>query len=320
MTPLVAACRYGREKAVEMLLANYKIDLEKRCTVRFDGHIVHGASALWVAAGSGEEDDLKPTDTSLFGFSGHLNVIKLLVKHGADVNHKTDTDSTPLRAACFDGRLDIVQYLVNHSADVNLPNAYNNTCLMISSYKGHSDVVEYLLQNGAQPNDQANCRATALHYASECGHLEICEMLLDYGGDISKKNEYGMTAVITAAERTKDEVVEMYCNRKNLLTKEERIDAYELLGASFANDKDNYSLAKAFHYLLLAMQLRYEDLDNIVKKELVPPVPAYENWIECGTLQDLVAIQCKSAGLKTFSFANSRFSFQTTTIHFTWRL
>lgn len=39
------------------------------------------------------------------------------------------------------------------------------------------------------------------------------------------------------------------------------------------------------------MQLRYEDLDNIVKKQLCPPVPAYENWIECVSLQDLVAIQ-----------------------------
>lgn len=55
LTPLVAACRYGREKVVEMLLANYKIDLEKRCTVKFDGHIVNGASALWVAAGSGKK-------------------------------------------------------------------------------------------------------------------------------------------------------------------------------------------------------------------------------------------------------------------------
>lgn len=69
---------------------------------------------------------------------GHLSVIKLLVKNGADVNYRTDTDSTPLRAACFDGRLDIVQYLVNHNANVNLANAYNNTCLMISSYKGSS--------------------------------------------------------------------------------------------------------------------------------------------------------------------------------------
>lgn len=85
----------------------------------------------------------------------------------------------------------------------------------------------------------------------------------------------------------------MFCDRKDLLTKNEKIDAYELIGASFANDKDNYNLGKAFHFLLLAMQLRYEDLDNIIKKELMPPVPAYEMWIECMTLQDLVAIQRK---------------------------
>ncbi len=31
------------------------------------------------------------------------------------------------------------------------------------------------------------------------------------------------------------------------------------MGASFANDKDNYSLNKAFHYLMLAMELRYAE-------------------------------------------------------------
>ena len=53
LTPLAAGCRYGREKVAEMLLANDKIDLDKRCTIKFDGHMVNGASALWIAAGSG---------------------------------------------------------------------------------------------------------------------------------------------------------------------------------------------------------------------------------------------------------------------------
>lgn len=128
-----------------MLLSNFKPDLEMECTVKFDGHIVQGATAIWCAAGS-----------------GHLNIVKLLRQHGANVNHKTKTNSTPLRAACFDGkflilifffgwtlnkfnyfigRLDIVKYLVAHNADINLANTYNNTCLMISAYKGHADVV-----------------------------------------------------------------------------------------------------------------------------------------------------------------------------------
>ena len=68
--------------------------------------------------------------------SGHLNVVKTLVRAGADVNHATLTQSTPLRAACFDGRLDVVTYLVEHGADIHRLNKYDNSCLMIAAYKG----------------------------------------------------------------------------------------------------------------------------------------------------------------------------------------
>lgn len=64
-----------------------------------------------------------------------------------------------------------------------------------------------------------------------------------------------------------------------------------MIGASFANDKDNYSLNKAYHYLLLAMQFRYSEPEEVVRKVCLPPVPAYENWIESQTVQDLQAIQ-----------------------------
>lgn len=183
-------------------------------------------------------------------------MVKLLVKHGANVNHQTKTLSTPLRAACFQGRLDIVSYLVAHGAEVNMTNAYNNTSLMISAYKGHIDVVTFLLEEGADPNQQAHCGATALHYAAECGHLAICNELLNYGATL-RKNEHGMTAVITAAERTRELVVELFYTRDDLLSTNEKIDALELLGASFANDKDNYNLNKGFHYLKLAMEIRW---------------------------------------------------------------
>ena len=68
--------------------------------------------------------------------AGHINVVKALVHAGADINHATLTQSTPLRAACFDGRLDIVQYLVDHGADLHKLNKFNNSCLMIAAYKG----------------------------------------------------------------------------------------------------------------------------------------------------------------------------------------
>ena len=71
-----------------------------------------------------------------------FQTVKRLVRAGADVNHTTTSNSTPLRAACFEGKLDIVAFLVEKGgADVNIANKYDNTCLMISAYKGHEDIV-----------------------------------------------------------------------------------------------------------------------------------------------------------------------------------
>lgn len=54
LTPLCVAARYGRYKAVVMLLTKFKPLIDKKCTVKFDGHIVPGATALWCAASAGE--------------------------------------------------------------------------------------------------------------------------------------------------------------------------------------------------------------------------------------------------------------------------
>lgn len=209
--------------------------------------------------------------------------------HRANVNHTTITNSTPLRAACFDGRIDIVRFLVEHHADISITNKYNNTCLMIAAYKGHADVVRFLLEQGAEPNAKAHCGATALHFAAEAGHLEIVRELVRYQAAIVV-NGHGMTPLKVAAESCKAEVVELllahaHCDPLS------RIEALELLGASFANDRENYDLQKTFQYLLMAMRERYHDPENIMSKQLPPPVEAYGGRAECQTLQELEAIR-----------------------------
>ncbi|XP_021919435.1 protein fem-1 homolog B isoform X2 [Zootermopsis nevadensis] len=277
-SPLIVAARHGHDKVVKMLLSKFKPDMEQEGTVKFDGYVIEGASALWCAAGA-----------------GHLNVVKTLVKSGASVNHPTKTNSTPLRAACFDGRLDIVKYLTDHLADIHIANKYNNTCLMIAAYKGHLDVVSFLLEKGANPNEKAHCGATALHFAAECGHVAIVKELLEYGAHITK-NENGMTPLVAAAERTRADVVEYLVTRSEVSI-EEQIEALELLGASYANDKDNYCLELAYQYLHRTMEMRYSDPHNIILKTLVKPVPAYENWVECQTIEELEAIQLNQNAL-----------------------
>ncbi|EFA05982.1 protein fem-1 homolog B isoform X2 [Tribolium castaneum] len=271
-TPLIVAARQGHDKVMRMMLTKFKPDLEKEGTVKFDGYVIEGASALWCAA-----------------CAGHLNVVKTLVKAGADVNHPTKSNSTPLRAACFDGRLDIVKYLTYHRADINIANKYNNTCLMIAAYKGHLDVVSFLLEHGANANEKALCGATALHFAAECGHLPVVKELLKYNAVFST-NDSGMTPIKAAAERTRADVVEYLVERPEI-SKEEQIEALELLGASYANDKENYDIVMAYKYLHRSMMLRYSDPDSPVKKKLITPIPAYEHWVESQTVYELEAIQ-----------------------------
>ncbi|XP_058063001.1 protein fem-1 homolog B isoform X2 [Anopheles bellator] len=272
-TPLIVATLNGHQRVVHILLTLAQPNLEKEGCVKLHGELTDGVPALWVAAAL-----------------GRLNIVKLLVQHGAEVDHPTKKGSTPLRAACFDGRLDLIQYLIDHKANVSAVNVYNNTCLMIAAYKNFPDVLEYLLEHGAHVNEQAHCGASALYYAAECGHVEICETLLDHGA-VLMRNTYGLTPALAAAERTREPVVQLFLARTGLLSKEERIEVLELLGASYANDKDNYSLVKAFHYLLSGMELRFEDSEDIVRKPQLPTVAAYEHWVECQTLQDLQAIR-----------------------------
>ncbi|XP_067091336.1 protein fem-1 homolog B [Osmerus mordax] len=271
-TPLIIAARNGHDKVVRLLLDHYKVDTEQTGTVRFDGYVIDGATALWCAAGA-----------------GHFEVVRLLVTHLANVNHTTVTNSTPLRAACFDGRLDIVRYLVDHNANIGIANKYDNTCLMIAAYKGHTDVVQFLLAKGADPNAKAHCGATALHFAAEAGHLDIVKELVSCHAAMVV-NGHGMTPLKVAAESCKADVVELLLLHADCEPRS-RIEALELLGASFANDRENYDILKTYHYLFLAMLERCRDLANPIPKEPGPAVEAYGGRGECSTPQELEAIR-----------------------------
>ena len=271
-TPFIIAARNGHEKVCRMLLTQFLVDIEQCGTVRFDGFTIEGATALWCAAAA-----------------GHYEVAKTLVQFGADVNHATFSNSTPLRAACFDGRLDIVKFLVHHGADLTISNKYSNTCLMIACYRGHRSVVSFLLENGANPDMKAHCGATALHFAAECGQHEIVKELLSYGASMLI-NDHGMSPLHIAAESAQAEVVEYFIDHPKC-SRIDRVEALELLGASFANDKDHYNIEKAFNYMWLAMHERYMDPGNILLKKVHPSVKAYGNRVECQSVSELEQIK-----------------------------
>lgn len=54
-------------------------------------------------------------------FSGHVEVMKLLLSHSADVMSKDKRGYTPLHAAAASGQLDVVKYLMRLVVEVKCP-------------------------------------------------------------------------------------------------------------------------------------------------------------------------------------------------------
>lgn len=57
-------------------------------------------------------------DNCLLSFEGHLEVVALLINHGAEVTCKDKKGYTPLHAAASNGQINIVKQLLNLGVEV----------------------------------------------------------------------------------------------------------------------------------------------------------------------------------------------------------
>ena len=270
-TILIIAARDGKLDIVKVLL-RYEANVEARGTIKFDGKVIEDCTALWVAAAK-----------------GHFDVVRLLIKQNAEVDGRTSSNSTPLRAAALHGHLDIVRCLVENGADVNARTNFGSTPLMLTCYKGHLDVASYLVKHGANVNLQDIHGRSCLHNALKGGHVQVVGDLLALGAK-QTQNLNRLTPLLEASNDCKIELVEWFINRPEC-SKEQRIDALELLGATIANDPHAYDIEKAFSFMKRGMEERYEDPSCPLLKKKMEPVEAYQNRTESQTLEELSLLE-----------------------------
>ena len=271
VTPLIIAAHNGHLNSVRILLG-YGADIEARGTLKIGDEVAEGCTPSWAAAAI-----------------GHLDVVRLLIKRNADVDARTSSGSTPLRVAAHEGHLDVVRCLVESGADVNARNDYESTPLIVACNLGHLNVVTYLIDKGAFMDLQCKDGTTALHDAAGRGHLEIVSQLLSLGASQLPSNQ-GLTPLLYACDKCSVEIVE-YLIKRPECTKEQRINALELLGATIANNGKSRDIKKAFSYMKRGMEERYEDLAHPLLKKKMEPVEAYQNRKESQTLEEVALLE-----------------------------
>jgi uncharacterized protein len=227
VTPLVFAARQGDLESVKLLL-EYGADVNQQTEGgwtplltavqnRYYGLaaflLEHGAdpslqnkggwSPLYIATDNrniegGDYPTRKPD-------RDHLEIIKLLVEHGADVNTRmrssTETrtifthqwlyedGATPFVRAAQSSDLTLMKLLLEHGADPKLTADDGTTALMVASGIGWVEGVTY------EWSKEAN--------------VETVKMLIDLGIDLNARNSEGRTALMGAAHKGRNDIVQL---------------------------------------------------------------------------------------------------------------
>ncbi|XP_061411979.1 caskin-2-like isoform X5 [Lethenteron reissneri] len=123
-TPLDLACEFGRLRVVKLLLSS------NVCPTLLEGR---------------PHDPSHPNSTSalhLAAKNGHVDIIRMLILAGVDVNRQTRV-GTALHEAALYGKTEVVRLLIESGVNVHIRNSYNQTALdIVNQFTGSQACLE----------------------------------------------------------------------------------------------------------------------------------------------------------------------------------
>lgn len=163
-----------------------------------------------------ETNDKKETPLLIATHENYIEVAKLLIEAGADINQQDSIQDSAYLYAGAQGKTEILAYMIEHAKpNQQIVNRYGGNALIPAAEKGHLNNVKLLLKDGeVDINHQNNfgytalIEAVALRDGSEV-YQQIVQELLAYNADKELRDEWGKTALDYAKELGYTEMVKM---------------------------------------------------------------------------------------------------------------
>ncbi len=168
MSGLFFAIKNNQKSIVELLLS-FDININKK--------FAHGITALSFA---------------VLG-DANIDIIKVLLNNGADINTQVFNGFTPLISASDGNNIEIVKLLLEYGADINKQTGSKGTALILAAVKNNVEIVKILLEHGADVNIVEITGATALDIAEANNNQKIVNLLLEYGSKESQDDWLPLT-------------------------------------------------------------------------------------------------------------------------------
>ncbi len=149
-------------------------------------------------------------EDKLFFAVSDINKVRELLEQGADVNGDNCWHTPALvSAARCQQNLDVIRLLIERGANVNAKDKDGNTALMMAVKNGYLDKIQLLIANGADVNARDNKGSSVLMQnaadTAPLGFIErnanFVQLLIESGADVNAIDKDGKTALMYAADR-----------------------------------------------------------------------------------------------------------------------
>ena len=131
--------------------------------------------------------------------NGHIDMLKLLIDKGADVETAGYNGMRALHHVCNSSKEKCVEILLEADANPNATDDANSTPLHWAAARGVLNIVVRLSDKGADPNVATKTGVRPIHKASIYGQFQIVKKLVECGADVDVQDNEGNTALHYAA-------------------------------------------------------------------------------------------------------------------------
>lgn len=144
-------------------------------------------------------------------WEGNLELMRLFISRGADINRANGNGETPIVMAAWRGNLAVVKWLLERGARINAPQR-QWSALHYAVFSGHTEVADYLIEQGADIDARSTNGSSVLMMAIYEGHQDLAKKLIEKGADRSPKNDWGDGALEWAMRNNHLNIARMLTN------------------------------------------------------------------------------------------------------------